>query len=171
MRSQLLSSQSEEVGGLAQLLKIQLDTSTIGNAASYAKIVRENAILRRSIRVANDVAERECELPSDVEDFVDWAEGKVFDLRGDRQSGTVLSIGIPLDKVLANFDAMAASPGIVTGTPTGFTDLDKILSGLHASNLVIVGSRPGMGTTAFALGLAANVSMKQNLPVLCFRRK
>lgn len=102
---------------------------------------------------------------------MDWAEGKVFDLQGDRQSGTVLPIGIPLDQVLANFDAMAASPGIVTGTPTGFTDLDKILSGLHASNLVIVGARPGMGKTAFAPAAAANVSMKQNLPVLCFRWK
>ena len=125
----------QEVGGLAQLLKIQLDTPTIGNAASYAKIVCENAVLRRSIRVANDIAEGAYELPSDVEDFVDWAEGKAFDLQGDRQSGTVLPIGIPLDQVVANFDAMAASPGIVTGTPTGFTDLDKILSGLHESNL------------------------------------
>lgn len=158
----------EEVGGVAQLLKLQADTPAIGNAYSYAEIVVEYSLLRRLIKAANDIAEKAYGIPDDVAQVIDWAEALIFDVAQKRQSETMAHIKEVLGNALDDLEALYARSEAVTGVPTGFTDLDNVLSGLHASNLVIVGARPGMGKTAFALGVAANVAMKQKVPVLLF---
>lgn len=158
----------EEVGGVAQLLKLQADTPAIGNAFSYAEIVVEYSLLRRLIKAANDIAEKAYEVPDDVVQVIDWAEALIFDVAQKRQSETMAHIKEVLGNALDDLEALYARSEAVTGIPTGYADLDNLLSGLHASNLVIVGARPGMGKTAFALGVAANVAMKQKVPVLLF---
>ncbi len=158
----------EEVGGVAELLKLQADTPAIGNAFSYAEIVVEYSLLRRLIRAANEIAERAYEVPDDVVEVIDWAEALIFDVAQKRQSETMAHIKEVLGNALDDLEALYARSEAVTGIPTGFTDLDNILSGLHASNLVIVGARPGMGKTAFALGVSASVAMRQKVPVLLF---
>ncbi|MDA8080779.1 MAG: replicative DNA helicase [Actinomycetota bacterium] len=158
----------EDVGGVPQLLKLQADTPAIGNAFSYAEIVVEYSLLRRLIRAANDIAEKAYEVPDDVVEVIDWAETLIFDVAQRRQSETMAHIKEVLGNALDDLEALYARSEAVTGIPTGFNDLDNLLSGLHASNLVIVGARPGMGKTAFALGVAASVAMKQKVPVLLF---
>ncbi len=158
----------EDVGGVPQLLKLQADTPAIGNAFSYAEIVVEYSLLRRLIRAANDIAEKAYEVPDDVVEVIDWAETLIFDVAQRRQSETMAHIKEVLGNALDDLEALYARSEAVTGIPTGFNDLDNVLSGLHASNLVIVGARPGMGKTAFALGVAASVAMKQKVPVLLF---
>lgn len=158
----------EEVGGAPQLLKLLADTPAIGNAFSYAEIVVEYSLLRRLIKAANDIAERAYEVPDDVVEVIDWAEAMIFDVAQKRQSETMAHIKDVLGNALDDLEALYARSEAVTGMPTGFTDLDNVLSGLHQSNLVIVGARPGMGKTAFALGVGANVAMKQRVPVLMF---
>lgn len=158
----------EEVGGVAQLMKLQADTPAIGNAFSYAEIVVEYSLLRRLIKAANDIAERAYEIPDDVAEVIDWAETVIFDVAQKRQSETLAHIKEILGSALDDLEALYARSEAVTGIPTGFVDLDNILSGLHPSNLVIVGARPGMGKTAFALGIASAVAMKQKTPVLLF---
>jgi replicative DNA helicase len=103
-----------------------------------------------------------------VVQVIDWAEALIFDVAQKRQSETMAHIKEVLGNALDDLEALYARSEAVTGIPTGYTDLDNLLSGLHASNLVIVGARPGMGKTAFALGVAANVAMKQKVPVLLF---
>lgn len=158
----------EDVGGVPQLLKLQADTPAIGNAFSYAEIVVEYSLLRRLIRAASSIAERAYEVPDDVVAVIDWAEALIFDVAQRRQSETMAHIKEVLGNALDDLEALYARSEAVTGIPTGFTDLDNVLSGLHASNLVIVGARPGMGKTAFALGVSASVAMKQKVPVLLF---
>lgn len=158
----------EEVGGVPQLLKLQADTPAIGNAFSYAEIVVEYSLLRRLIRAANDIAEKAYEVPDDVLEVIDWAETLIFDVAQRRQSETMAHIKEVLGNALDDLEALYERSEAVTGIPTGFADLDNLLSGLHPSNLVIVGARPGMGKTAFALGVSASVAMKQKVPVLLF---
>ncbi len=158
----------EDVGGVPQLLKLQADTPAIGNAFSYAEIVVEYSLLRRLIRAASAIAERAYEVPDDVVEVIDWAEALIFDVAQRRQSETMAHIKEVLGNALDDLEALYARSEAVTGIPTGFTDLDNVLSGLHDSNLVIVGARPGMGKTAFALGVSASVAMKQKVPVLLF---
>ena len=158
----------EDVGGVSQLLKLQADTPAIGNAFSYAEIVVEYSLLRRLIRASNEIAERAYQVPDDVLEVIDWAEAQIFDVAQRRQSETMAHIKEVLGSALDDLEALYERSEAVTGIPTGFTDLDNVLSGLHPSNLVIVGARPGMGKTAFGLGVAASVAMKQKVPVLLF---
>lgn len=158
----------EEVGGAAQLLKLQADTPAIGNAFSYAEIVVEYSLLRRLIKAANDIAEKAYDVPDDVIEVIDWAEALIYEVAQRRQSETMSHIKEVLGNALDDLEALYERSEAVTGVPTGFHDLDALLSGLHQSNLIIVGARPGMGKTAFALGVAANVAMKQKVPVLLF---
>jgi len=157
-----------EIGGAAHLLALQANTPSIGNASSYARIISDNALLRKGIRATTEIAETAYSVPEDVEQWVDWAEGKIFDLHENRSSDSIVSIDQSMGVVFEEFKTMAEHPGEMTGIPTGYTDLDNHVPGLQASNLTIVGARPGMGKTAFALGVAANVAIKQKVPVLLF---
>lgn len=159
----------EEVGGVPQLMKLQANTPAISNAFSYAEIVAEHSLLRRLIRAASDIAERAYELPDDVVEVIDWAETKIFQLRDSKHGDSVLTtIDEAIKQVLDRLDEIKENPGKLSGIPTGFTDLDKILNGFQSSDLIILGARPGMGKTSFALEVGANVAVKQRVPVLMF---
>lgn len=161
-------NQLDDVGGMAQLLKLQANTPSIGNAPSYATIVAEMAVLREMIKVASLIAEEAYSLPDDVEAFVDRAESQVFIVGEHKRIDEDSNLDAGLDMLLDRFEVLAKNPGSITGLPTGFSRLDNILGGLQPSNLVIVGGRPGMGKTAFALGVASHVAIKEKLPVLVF---
>jgi replicative DNA helicase len=161
-------NQLEDVGGMAQLLKLQANTPSIGNAPSYATIVAEMAVLREMINVASSIAEEAYSLPDDVEAFVDRAESQVFMVGEHKQKDEDFNLDAGLDMMLDRFELLANNPGTLTGLPTGFSDLDSILGGLQASNLIILGARPGMGKTALAHGVASHVAIREKLPVMIF---
>ena len=158
----------DEVGGSARLIALQVNTPAIRNAADYAEIVAHHALLRRGIGVTVDIAEAGYDLPLDADAWVDWAESKILDLQKTRRGETEVSVDESMDGVVAEFAEMAQNPGAITGTPTGFMDLDGILNGLQKSDLVLVGARPGMGKTAFAVNIARHVAVEEKLPVLIF---
>jgi replicative DNA helicase len=157
----------EEVGGTAALLSLQSNTPAISSAGRYAQIVEEHALLRRLIGVSNEIAEMAYELPEDVAQAVDRAESMVFEVAQRRTTDTVMALQELLSQSLDRLEELYGRGESITGVPSGFTDLDEHLAGLQPSNLLVVGARPSMGKTAFALGIAANAAI-QGIPVLFF---
>ena len=120
------------------------------------------------IGVAHEIAEIGYEVPSDVAGALDQAEALVFDVAQRRTSDTVRSLKDLLTESLERLDHLYDRGETITGVPTGYSELDYLLSGLQPSNLVVVGARPSMGKTAFALGLAAHAASNHGVPVLFF---
>jgi replicative DNA helicase len=158
----------DEVGGAEALHELQNATPAISSAGQYARIVQDTALLRRLIYAAGDIAELAYSEPDDVRKALDEAETKVFDIAEQTVTDTVR----PLDDLLAEaMDRLQETfdrGDIITGVPTGYTDLDELLSGLQGSALYIVGARPAMGKTAFGLGMATHVAQHTAKPVLVF---
>ncbi|MBO0893444.1 MAG: replicative DNA helicase [Acidimicrobiales bacterium] len=158
----------EAVGGPPALIALQANTPAISNAGRYARIVSEHAVLRRLIGVASEIAELGYEVPEDVAAALDRAEAMVFDVAQRRTVDTLSPIRDLLARTLDDLEALYGRGDAITGVPTGYHDLDERLAGLQPSNLVIVGARPGMGKTSFALGLAAYAASERQVPVLLF---
>ena len=150
----------EALGGKATLLRIQAGTPAAANAAHYARIVEEHALLRRLIGVAGEIAEMGYDVPDDVTNTLDRAETLVFEVAKRRLSDVAEghlpgAAGHPRPAR----GAVRATPTL-TGVPSGYIDLDEMLLGLQPSNLDRGGARPGQGKTAFALGAATHVALE-----------
>jgi replicative DNA helicase len=158
----------EAVGGSAALLSLQADSPATANAGRYARIIEEHALLRRLIGVAGEIAELGYSLPDDVASVVDRAESMVFEVAERRVTDSLRPLKELLEDSLDRLERLYGQGDSITGVPTGYTDLDERLSGLQKSALVIVGARPAMGKTAFALGIAAHAAMEAQVPVLLF---
>ncbi len=158
----------EAIGGLDGLLSLQMNTPATSNAASYARIVRENHTLRRLIEVAGEIAEMGYSRPEDVTKAVDWAENLMYQVAQGQVGDNTLQLSELLDGTLDRLEELYDNRGAVTGTATGYKDLDKLLSGLQPSSLYVVGARPSMGKTSFALGMAAHAAVRGPRPVLVF---
>ena len=162
------SSALEAIGGLEGLLSLQMNTPATSNAASYARIVRESHTLRRLIEVAGEIAELGYGRPDDVTKAVDWAENLMYQVAQGQVGDNTASLAELLHGTLDRLEELYEHGGTITGTATGFTDLDKLLSGLQPSSLYVVGARPSMGKTSFALGMAAHAAIRGQRPVLVF---
>jgi replicative DNA helicase len=158
----------EAIGGVGILSSLQANTPATSNAARYARIVEEHALLRRLIGVAGEIAEMGYSVPEDIAQVVDEAETLVFKVAQRRVADTLKPIKELLEESLDRLEALFDRGEAITGVPTGYVDLDEQLAGLQPSNLLIVGARPGMGKTSFALGMVANAAMEAQTPVLFF---
>ena len=126
------------------------------------------AQLRRLIGVAGEIAEAAYSLPSDVAAVVDQAEALVFAVGETNLADTVVSVDTLLAEGLDHLEALYQRGDTVTGTPTGFYDLDRLLSGLHGGDLVVLGARPAVGKSAFALDMARHIAFERRQPTLLF---
>jgi replicative DNA helicase len=158
----------DAIGGPAILVTLQAGTPATTTAGKYARIVEEHALLRRLIGVAGEIAENAYGLPDDVPATIDRAESLVFEVAQKRVTDSTARIGDLLDDNLNRLEALYERKESITGLPTGYDDLDEILAGLQPSNLVVVGARPAMGKTSFALGLATHAALTSDRPVLVF---
>ena len=158
----------EACGGTAALVTLQTRTPAITNAEYYARIVEEKALLRRLIGAANDIAELGYSPRDDIDRTMDEAESAIFAIAQRRTTDTMKDLAPLLEAGLTNIEEIEERGEAVTGTPTGYTELDKMLAGLQPGALIVVGARPGMGKTAFALGLASHAAVRERLPVLFF---
>ena len=158
----------EAIGGLDGLLSLQMNTPATSNAASYARIVRENHTLRRLIEVAGEIAELGYGRPDDVTKAVDWAENLMYQVAQGQVGDNTVQLSELLDGTLDRLEELYERGGTITGTATGYKDLDSLLSGLQPSSLYVVGGRPSMGKTSFALGMAAHAAIRGQRPVLVF---
>ena len=158
----------KQIGGLEYLLEITDLVPTAANIDEYIKIVEEKAILRRLID-ANVKIETSCyESTDSVSEILDKAESTILNVVKTRKGSEFRTIQDVLFKTQANLEELSKNRGEITGLRTGFNELDKITSGFHANELIIVAARPGMGKTAFALNLAVNAATLNNATVALF---
>lgn len=158
----------EVVGGPGVLLTLQARTPATSNAAHYARIVEEHSLLRKLIGAAGEIAELGYSLPDDVGRAVDEAEAMIFGVAQHRGADSLAPIRDLLEKSLNHLEELFEKGDAITGLPTGYDDLDEVLSGMQPSNLIVVGARPAMGKSAFALGMAAHAALQARRPVLFF---
>lgn len=167
------AGESERTGGLAYLGELAANTPSAGNIKRYAEIVRERAVLRRLVAVADEIAGNALNpLGREAKILLDEAEAKIFEIAesGAKHSEGFQHINPLLTQVVERIQELhdRDNPSDITGVPTGFTDLDQQTSGLQPGDLVIVAGRPSMGKTAFALNIAENVAVDTGLPVAVF---
>jgi replicative DNA helicase len=160
----------DAIGGHAVLAQIMSSTPATTNAARYAHIVEEYALLRRLIGVAGEIAELGYSVPEDVSKALDRAESLVYEVNERRVTDSTQKLASLLSANLDRIEQLHEKGDAITGTPTGYLDLDHLLSGLQPSSLVVVGARPAMGKTSFALGMIAHAALEaaNPKPVLFF---
>jgi replicative DNA helicase len=158
----------ESVGDPSLLLSLQVNTPSTANAGHYAHIVEEHALLRRLVSVAGEIAELGYSVPEDVAEAVDQAEAMVYAVAQRRIVDTMSPLRDLLGDALDRIERLVERGEAITGVPTGYADLDSRLAGLQKSNLVVVGARPAMGKTSFALGIVAHAAVHSREPVLLF---
>lgn len=158
----------DEVGGPSALHELQNATPAISSAGHYAKIVQETALLRQLIYAAGDIAELAYSEPDDVVKALDEAETKVFNVAEQRVTDSTRTIEELLPEVMDHLQETYDRGDTITGVPSGYTDLDELLSGLQPNALYIVGARPAMGKSSFLLGMATHVAQQAQKPVLMF---
>lgn len=164
--------QLDSVGGFAYLAELSKNTPSAANISAYADIVRERAVVREMISVANEIAEAGFDPQGRTsEDLLDLAESRVFKIaesRANKDEGPK-NIADVLDATVARIEQLFQQPRDgVTGVNTGYDDLNKKTAGLQPSDLIIVAARPSMGKTTFAMNLVENAAMLQDKPVLIF---
>jgi replicative DNA helicase len=161
-------SELEGVGGRVRLHELAALVPATANASHYARIVRETATLRGLIRAGGEIARLGWERPGEAGDLVDRAEQVVFDLSQQRVSGEFTHIDQLLKESFERITTLYEAGADVTGTPSGYRDLDRLTSGFQPGNLIIVAARPSMGKSALALCMAANMAVRQSIPVGLF---
>ncbi len=135
----------DEIGGPSLLLDLQATTPAISNAAHYAKIVEEHALLRRLINVTNEIAETAYGVPDDVVKAIDDAEARMFEVAQRRVTNTTAQIKDLLSANLDRLETLYERGESITGSTTGYIDLDEMLAGLQPNALYVIGARPAMG--------------------------
>ncbi|HAL7769746.1 TPA: replicative DNA helicase, partial [Escherichia coli] len=162
----------ERAGGFAYLAEMSKNTPSAANICAYADIVRERAVVREMISVANEIAEAGyAQDGRGSNELLDMAERRVFEIAEKRQkSGSgPKDIASILDATVSRIEELFQRPHDgVTGLDTGFTDLNKKTAGLQSSDLIIVAARPSMGKTTFAMNLVENAAVRNDKPVLVF---
>ena len=150
------------------LKELVIAVPTSVNVAHYAEIVYKNSLLRRLIKVTEEISLSCYAGEATLEDILQNTEKKVFDLIGKRHVSDTTDIKKVIFSVVESIAAAAKSGGTVTGIPTGFYDLDYKMAGLQNSDLILIAARPSMGKTAFALNIAEYVTVKKNVTTAIF---
>ena len=168
-----IAGELDKVGGLPYLGSLAQNVPSAANIRRYAEIVRERSIMRKLAEVGTDIASSAYNPTGrDAAQLLDEAESKVFEIAEAGSHGKQGFIPMPplLTQVVERIETLYArdNPSDVTGTATGFTDLDRMTSGLQPGELVIVAGRPSMGKTAFSINIAENVALDSKLPVAIF---
>jgi replicative DNA helicase len=166
----ILKKQNEldAVGGAAYLAELVDQVPVAANAAQYAKIVREKAILRNLISSAAHIATRCYEEGGDVDEVLDFAESAIFEISEKKISPSFYPLSDIITDSFKTLESRSEHRELITGVPTGFHGLDSLTSGLQPSDLIIIAGRPSMGKTALALNIAQNAAVKEGTPTAIF---
>ena len=157
-----------EVGGVEYLTEIINFVPTASNIDYYIKTVEEAALLRRLIETATEIATEGYRTDETVNEILDSSEKKILNIVKNRKSSEFRSIKDVLAKTQSDLERLSESKGEITGLATGWYDFDKLTTGLHPNEFIIIAARPAMGKTAFALNLATHVAMTQDKSVAVF---
>ena len=158
----------DEAGGREYLKLIAEAVPAAVNAKDYAKIVRDKAILRQLIGAGEDIAEAAYTGDDEAENLVEYAESKIFRIAEGRENKNFVHIRDALLQVYERLTKLSENPDELRGTPTGYDDLDNVIVGMGNSDLVLIGARPGMGKTSFAMNIAVSAALKTKKAVCVF---
>ena len=158
----------DNVGGLEYLAELPEKVPTTANASKYIKIVEEKATLRSLIKTANEIIELGYNPTEDVDDRMEGAEKKIFNIMQDKDQKGYSPLKDVLVESFTKLEELYNRKQHITGVPSGFIDLDYRTAGFHGSELILIAARPAMGKTAFALNIATNAVLRANVPVAVF---
>jgi replicative DNA helicase len=158
----------EDIGGVSYLSEVAGSVPTAANIEYYANIVGEKALLRKLIRTATGIAQDGYTREDEVESLLSEAEKSIMEVAQRRNAGAFHNIKDVLVRTYDNIETLHQRTGDVTGIPTGFAELDRMTAGFQRNDLIIVGARPSVGKTAFALNIAQNVAVKSGENVAIF---
>ena len=158
----------ESVGGAAFVTSLFTFVPTAANVGYYIDIVRDKYILREIIATATESVRRAYEEQDEVNDLLDEVEQRIFAVGEDRFKGEMLSMKEQVMSTLESIEKLFENKGAITGVSTGFRDLDKLTSGLHSSEMIVIAARPSMGKTALAMNIAEHAAIEVKLPVAIF---
>lgn len=158
----------KQIGDVDYLMEIINSVPTAANVDEYIKIVSEKAILRRLIEEATNIVTDGYNAKEELSEILDNAEKKILSVVKTRKGSEFRTLQDVLFKTQADLEKLAQSRGEVTGLATGYYELDKVTSGLHPNELIIIAARPAMGKTALAVNLAVNIAQQNNKSVALF---
>lgn len=150
----------EDVGGLPYITSLSNAVSTAANVTYHANIVAEKSTLRQMIRVSTEIAAMGYEGEEEANVLLDKAEKSILSISANNKKKDFASIGEIVMDMSMNIEKIMSTKNGLTGIATGFMDLDKLTSGLHPSDFIILAARPSMGKTAFALNVVENVALR-----------
>ncbi len=158
----------DSVGGKSYLTTLVNSVPTASHVVDYANIVRRKRLLRDLISSGQEISISAYDEKKDVDVLLDEAEKRIFSITHNSSQKNFLAIKDTLEDAFERIEKLSNEDGKARGVPTGFTDLDNILSGLQNSDLIILAARPSMGKSGFASNIAKNVALKYNTPVGIF---
>lgn len=160
------------VGGAPYVHTLIQQVPTAANAAYYARIVSERAILRRLVEAGTRIVQlgygSAAGAGREVDDVVDMAQQAIYDVTEKRTSDDYTVLEELLQPTMDEIEAIGATGGMMSGVPTGFADLDRLTNGLHPGQLIIVAARPGLGKSTFGLDVARSASIRNRLTAAVF---
>jgi replicative DNA helicase len=161
-------NQLDEVGGAAYLAELVTRVPTAANVEHYIEIVTEKYLLRRLVTAATDIVGRCFEQQDEVRAWLDEVEQQIFQITAETNAGGARPVKELIRDAMQSIEKLYDQRGAVTGIPTGFRDLDRLTSGLHDSNVIVIAGRPSMGKTALAMNIVEHVAIDKELPVGVF---
>lgn len=154
------SDKLNEAGGVAYISEVLNSEAVATNAEYYIKKVSDASLLRRLIKVSEEIGTLGYEAGDEVDEALDEAERKILGVVKNKQSSEFRPFKDILYDAQKNLEELSRSKGEITGIPSGFVDIDRLTSGFHENQLIIVAARPAMGKTVFALNVAVNAALK-----------
>lgn len=160
--------QIKEIGGINYVVELVNSTPTSKNVEHYAKLVKEKATLRKMIANLSDSLSSAYQGDVSIDDIIAKTEKSMLDISNQNMGTGFRNVADILDTHMQMVETRSQTDGVVTGLSTGFVGLDKITTGLHEDNLIILAARPAMGKTALALNIAQYIAVKEKKPVAIF---
>lgn len=161
-------NQLETIGGLAYLTCLPEKVPSAANLTYYLGIIREKYLLRRMIQACTEVIGRVYDNDGEVDQLLDEVERDILRISEERVESSILTVKELVRKAINTIEEFHQRQGVLTGISTGFPDLDKLTSGLHGGEMIVIAARPSMGKTSLAMNLAEHVVVDQKLPVGVF---
>src|SRR5664279_1068142 len=158
----------EQVGGISYLASLPDSVPSSANLSYYLDIVQEKYLLRKMIHTCTDVVGRVYDYEGEVDALMDEVERDILRISESRVQSQTITIKDLVKKAITTIEDFHQRQGMLTGVGTGFTDLDKMTSGLHGGEMVVIAARPSMGKTSLAMNIAEHVAIEQRLPVGVF---
>ena len=158
----------DDVGGISYITSLSTIVPTTSNVRYYADIVKEKSVLRKLIKASNDIINLGYDGANKIEDVLDKAEKKIFDISQEKTSDDFKSINSVLIDAYDMIEHLYTNKSEITGITTGFRDLNKKINGMQRTDLLLIAARPAMGKTAFSLNLVQNAALKGDASVAVF---